>query len=78
MIRTLIIDDVQLAREQLKRCLAGEHDVEFVGQCENGTEAVAAIRALSPDLIFLDVQMPALDGFGMLENLAARNRAPTP
>jgi two-component system LytT family response regulator len=55
-----------------------EHDVEIVGECENGTEAVAAIRALSPDLIGLDVQMPALDGFGVLENLAALNRAPTP
>ena len=55
-----------------------EHDVEIVGECENGTEAVAAIRALSPDLIVLDVQMPALDGFGVLENLAALNRAPTP
>jgi two-component system LytT family response regulator len=69
MIRTLIIDDVQLARERLKRCLAGEPEVQIVGECDNGTEAVAAIRALSPDLIFLDVQMPALDGFGVLEAL---------
>lgn len=67
MIRTLIIDDVQLARERLKRCLADEPDVEIVGECENGTEAVASIRELSPDLIFLDVQMPALDGFGVLD-----------
>ena len=69
MIRTLIIDDVQLARERLKRCLAGEPDVQIVGECNNGTEAVASIRTLSPDLIFLDVQMPALDGFGVLEAL---------
>jgi two-component system LytT family response regulator len=69
MIRTLIIDDVQLARERLKRCLAGEPEVQIVGECDNGTEAVASIRALSPDLIFLDVQMPALDGFGVLEAL---------
>ena len=69
MIRTLIIDDVQLARERLKRCLAAEPEVQIVGECENGTEAVASIRALSPDLIFLDVQMPALDGFGVLEAL---------
>ena len=62
MIRTLIIDDVQLARERLKRCLAAEPDVEIVGECDNGTKAVESIRALSPDLIFLDVQMPALDG----------------
>ena len=69
MIRTLIIDDVQLARERLKRCLAAEPDVEIVGECDNGTKAVESIRALSPDLIFLDVQMPALDGFGVLDAL---------
>jgi two-component system LytT family response regulator len=75
MIRTLIIDDVQLARERLKRCLADEPEVEIVGECNNGTRAVESIRALSPDLIFLDVQMPALDGFGVLEALQA-DRAP--
>ena len=69
MIQTLIIDDVQLARERLKRCLGGEPDVQIVGECDNGAEAVASIRALSPDLIFLDVQMPALDGFGVLDAL---------
>ena len=69
MIRTLIIDDVQLARERLKRCLADHPDVEVVGECDNGDKAVKDIRALSPDLIFLDVQMPALDGFGVLEAL---------
>src|SRR5690349_7092602 len=69
MITTLIIDDVQLARERLKRCLAGEPEVEIVGECDNGTNAVASIHALSPDLIFLDVQMPARDGFGVLDAL---------
>ncbi|HXQ71912.1 MAG TPA: LytTR family DNA-binding domain-containing protein [Pyrinomonadaceae bacterium] len=69
MVRTLIIDDVQLARERLKRCLADHPDVEVVGECDNGDKAVKAIRALSPDLIFLDVQMPALDGFGVLDAL---------
>lgn len=69
MIRTLIIDDVQLARDRLKRCLADHPDVEVVGECDNGEKAVKAIRALSPDLIFLDVQMPALDGFGVLDAL---------
>lgn len=75
MIRTLIIDDVQLARERLKRCLGEEADVEIVGECDNGESAVAAIRRLRPDLIFLDVQMPALDGFGVLEALG-RERLP--
>ena len=69
MIRTLIIDDVQLARERLKRCLGDEPEVDIVGECDNGIEAVASIRALSPDLVFLDVQMPALDGFGVLDAL---------
>ncbi len=75
MIRTLIIDDVALARERLKRCLADEPEVEIVGECDNGEKAVADIRSLAPDLIFLDVQMPALDGFGVLEALK-EERAP--
>jgi two-component system LytT family response regulator len=70
MIRTLIIDDVQLARERLKRCLRDHPEIDVVGECENGEKAVASIRKLSPDLIFLDVQMPELDGFGVLEALA--------
>lgn len=69
MIRTLIIDDVALARQRLKRCLASDPEIEIAGECENGEQAVAGIRSLAPDLIFLDVQMPALDGFGVLEAL---------
>ena len=69
MIRTLIIDDVPLARERLKRCLASDSEIELVGECDNGVKAVTDIRSLDPDLIFLDVQMPALDGFGVLEAL---------
>ena len=75
MIRTLIIDDVALARERLKRCLADEPEIEIVAECDNGEKAVADIRSLSPDLIFLDVQMPALDGFGVLDSLK-KERAP--
>ena len=69
MIRTLIIDDVALARQRLKRCLKGDAEIEIVGECDNGEKAVADIRAVAPDLVFLDVQMPALDGFGVLEVL---------
>ena len=69
MIRTLIIDDVALARQRLKRCLKSDAEIEIVGECDNGAKAVADIRALAPDLIFLDVQMPALDGFGVLAAL---------
>jgi len=56
MIRALIIDDVQLARERLKRCLAGEPEIQVVGECDSGTAALASIRSLSPDLIFLSVE----------------------
>lgn len=69
MIRTLIIDDVRLARDRIKRCLTGDAEIEIVGECDNGEKAVADIRSLAPDLVFLDVQMPALDGFGVLEAL---------
>jgi len=75
MIRTLIIDDVELARERLKRCLASEPEVEIVGECEDGAKALESIRALAPDLLFLDVQMPELDGFGVLSALT-RERQP--
>lgn len=68
-IRTLIVDDEASARERLARLLAGELDVEIVGECENGAEAVAAVRAQKPDVVFLDIQMPELDGFEVLRRL---------
>jgi two-component system LytT family response regulator len=52
--------------------LKGESNIEVVGECSNGQEAVAAVRELQPDLLFLDVQMPVLDGFGVLEALGPR------
>jgi two-component system LytT family response regulator len=66
-IRTLIVDDEPLARERIKRFLAAEPDLELVGECAEGHEAVAAIRTLKPDLVFLDIQIPELDGFGVLK-----------
>ncbi len=66
-IRTLIADDEPLARKRLCQLLQNEPDIELVGECADGREAVAAIRKTSPELLFLDVQMPELDGFGVLE-----------
>lgn len=70
-IRTLIVDDEPLARERVKRYLGAEPDIEILGECANGQEAVETIEQLSPDLLFLDIQMPELDGFGVLEAIGA-------
>ena len=72
-IRALIVDDEPLARQRLLRLLRDEADVEVIGEAGDGGEAVAAIRAEKPDLVFLDVQMPVLDGFGVLEALGEEN-----
>jgi two-component system LytT family response regulator len=68
-MRVLIVDDESPARELIATLLGQEPDVEVVGECENGRRAVAAIQRLAPDLVFLDVQMPGLDGFGVLAEL---------
>jgi two-component system LytT family response regulator len=68
-IRTLIVDDQLLARELLRRMLKDEADVEIIGMPASGFEAVEAINTLAPDLVFLDVQMPELDGFGVLAQI---------
>jgi two-component system, LytTR family, response regulator len=66
-IRTLIVEDEPLMRERLRGLLAEEPDVVIVGECANGPEAVAALDADRPDLVFLDVQMPGLNGFEVIE-----------
>jgi two-component system LytT family response regulator len=66
-LRALIVDDEPLARRRLQTLLKGETDLEIAGECEDGASAVAAIRTLRPDLVFLDVQMPGLDGFDVIE-----------
>ncbi len=68
-IRTLIVDDEPLARERLRKLLQAEPDIEIVGECADGKEAVALANAEQPDLIFLDIQMPELDGFGVVAGL---------
>ena len=73
-IRALIVDDEPLARERLVSLLTGESDVEVIGHCANGVEALAAIQEKTPELVFLDVQMPELDGFGVLAALEGEHR----
>jgi two-component system, LytTR family, response regulator len=65
-IRALIVDDEPLAREGVRLHLAAAADVDIIGEAGTGEEAVALIAALRPDLLFLDVRMPGLDGFGVL------------
>jgi two-component system, LytTR family, response regulator len=67
-IRALVIDDEPLARDLIREMLEGDPDVEIIGESANGSEAVDAIRSLSPDLVFLDIQMPELGGFEVLES----------
>jgi len=72
-IRALVIDDEPLAREMIREMLEGDPEVEIIGECASGREAVEAIRAMAPDLIFLDIQMPELGGFEVLESLKSDN-----
>jgi len=71
-LSVIIVDDEQLARDELSYLLRDVADVELIGQGKNGVEAVSLIKELSPDLVFLDVQMPGLDGFGVIKKLMER------
>ena len=66
-IKTLIIDDESLARDLLRHYLSLDERIELIGECTNGFEGVLAIQELKPDLVFLDIQMPKITGFEMLE-----------
>ncbi len=71
-IKVMIVDDEPLARRNLRALLKAVPDIELVKECGNGRDAVREIRALDPDLVFLDIQMPELDGFEVLEHLAGQ------
>jgi len=66
-IRTVIVDDEPLARRRIRRMLARDPKIEVVCDCGNGKDAIAAMRTLNPDLLFLDIQMPEINGFDVLE-----------
>lgn len=68
-LRALVVDDEPLARERLRNFLTSEPGVSVIGECQNGEDAVIAVRRDSPNLLFLDVQMPGLNGFEVLQRL---------
>ena len=73
MLKALIVDDEELARRGLEIRLKKFDDVEICGECRNGREAIDAVREKSPDIVFLDVQMPGIDGFEVLRRLSGSN-----
>ena len=75
-IRALIVDDEPLARRRIKSLLAHDATIEVIGECSDGNKAVSSISELTPDLVFLDVQMPAMDGFEVIKTIGAE-RMPT-
>jgi two-component system LytT family response regulator len=73
-IRTLIVDDEQMARASIRVLLGADPEIELVGECGSGVDAVNAIAARAPDLVFLDVQMPRMNGFEVLEAVGDARR----
>src|SRR5262249_34338367 len=71
-IKAIIVDDEPLARRNLRVLLKSATEIELVKECDSGADAVTSIRALLPDLVFLDVQMPEMNGFEVLEKLDGR------
>ncbi|MBI5216722.1 MAG: response regulator transcription factor [Ignavibacteriae bacterium] len=71
-VRTLIVDDELIARKGVRRFLNAESDIEIIGECADGVEAVETIQSNKPDLVLLDIQMPELDGFGVIEALEGK------
>ncbi len=74
-IRALVVDDEELARERVRDMLHADPEIEVIGECANGREAVEAIKKKTPDLVFLDIQMPGKNGLDLLNSLS-RERMP--
>jgi len=70
-LKTIIVDDEPLALQLLRSKLNKQENIEVIAECKNGREAIKAIHDYSPDLVFLDIQMPGIDGFGVIEKLQA-------
>ena len=77
MLRTVTVDDEPLARERLKLLLAAELDVHIVSECKNGAEAIAYLHSQPVDLLFLDIQMPRIDGLGVVQEIGMLHLPPT-
>jgi two-component system LytT family response regulator len=72
-VRTLVVDDERIAREGLEKFLQQDPEIELVGSAANGREAIKLIDELEPDLVFLDIQIPEIDGFGVVSAIGAEN-----
>lgn len=78
MIRVVIADDEVLARQKLRQLLRQEQDVDIVGECATAAETIQLVRAATPDLLFLDIRMPDMDGFDVLGELLSQEEATLP
>jgi len=77
ILRTVIVDDEPLARDLLDALLSEHEDIEVVAKCQNGREAISYLQSTAADLLFLDVQMPNIDGFDVLERVGLQHLPPT-
>ncbi|MCP3959452.1 MAG: response regulator transcription factor [bacterium] len=75
-LQAIIVDDEELARQRIKDLLAERSDIRVQAECRNGRTAIDAIRRHHPDLVFLDVQMPDVDGFGVIESIGSEKMPP--
>jgi two-component system LytT family response regulator/two-component system response regulator LytT len=75
-MKAVIVDDEKLARDEMRYLLSEESDVEIVGEAAGGTEAIEVIAKTKPDLVFLDIQMPEVDGFAVVRSLVERGDIP--
>lgn len=74
MIQAVIADDETLARQKLRLLLATEPDIEIVGECASGPETIDLVRQTGPNLLFLDIRMPGMDGFDIVDALSGKNQ----